>query len=165
MKKLCSLFGLIALVSIAACGDDYVPDLHITPSDMLKDFGDQKAESVTTRTFDVENAGKGSLTLGEVSATALGISEPFALDAATTCTSGQELAKLGACQLVVRFEPKDNLTANQVLTMSFSKSGKKIEKTTTALKGAAHVDCTYTPDHPVCPEDMDLTFGSKRTTN
>lgn len=149
-----------AILGLVSCG--YQPDVQILGGAGGFDFGRQAASTKTTKTFTVQNQGDDPVNLGEVTAAALGISAPFVLEDATTCTSNQALApQVGSCTLVISFLPQEAATYQRNITLTFRKqeSDSELETTSATLRAEGYVDCQLTPDHVACPEDMDLTFS------
>lgn len=91
------------LLAASACDE---PDIQFSVVSPMPAFLEHDNPFFVT----IQNGGGADATLGEISAEALGLSPPFAIDAAhSTCTTGQVLAKsyVGLCTLRVLLKPSN----------------------------------------------------------
>jgi hypothetical protein len=154
-------FALSTAVLLVSCGGDNTV-LRSNPE--MLDLGRIALTATTQGTVTLTNVSDQNATLGDINATTLGLTEPLTLLPASTCTTGQVLAPQATCTLAIQFAPETEGSFDQTLSVSFLSEKLEGGRGTFqfVVMAEGYLDCGFTPDHPLCPEDADLTFNPSR---
>ncbi len=161
--RLSVFFCVFALLSAGCDGSDPA----LTFDSPALDFGRIALTGTAQRTLVLKNLTEKSATLRDLSPEALGVAAPFELLAESTCTTGMVLqAGSGMCTLVFRFSPTAVGVFGFPLNLRYRFAEADADRSTAAqISGEGFLDCAFTPDHPLCPEDADLSFTPARELN